>query len=349
MKEMFTVIQDFILRNETLVLATVIESSGSTPRGAGARMLVSTGGRIWGTIGGALSEHLAIEEAQSLAKRRGGALTKKYLLHPNEAADIGARCGGEVTVFLCCIDSAQADIAAFVKKAVECGSQKERTWFIMNVIAENEESSGEYPLSFVLAGEKGLIASSGKTPADIKSLCKNRPICIEQNNIRWFSESLTTGIVYIFGGGHVAQKLVPLLCDLDFRCVLFDDRDEFTRPELFPNAFNIIKGDFSCINNFINPGKSDYVVILTRSHQWDYEVEAFALRTEAAYIGIIGSRSKHEYIRRRLLDAGFSETAIHASRVHAPVGVAIKSETPAEVAVSIAAELIRVRAELAEP
>jgi xanthine dehydrogenase accessory factor len=344
MKEMFAVMRDFLLRSEPLVLATVIESSGSTPRGAGARMLASAEGRVWGTIGGALSEHLAIEEAQALAKKRGGSSLKKYLLHPNEAADIGARCGGELTVFLCCLDPASPGLADFIDYAIECGSQKERTWFIMNVIAERNESH----LSFVLANEKGVSASLGETPAEIKALCKNRPVCIEQNNIRWFAEPLTAGIVYVFGGGHVAQKLVPLLCDLDFRCVLFDDREEFTKSELFPNALNIIKGDFSHIADSINLEKNDYAVILTRGHQWDYEAEAFALRSPAAYIGVIGSKAKHDFVRRRLLDAGFPEEALHAARVHAPIGVAIKSETPAEVAVSIAAELVRVRAELAE-
>jgi xanthine dehydrogenase accessory factor len=348
MKEMFAVIQDFLLQDEPLVLATVIESSGSTPRGAGARMLVNVEGRVWGTIGGALSEHLVITEAQALAKKRGGSSLKKYLLHPNEAADIGARCGGELTVFLCYLDSASPGLAGFVDNAIECGSQKERTWFIMNIMADNGESSDNYRLSFVLADERGVSASLGETPADIKALCKNRPVCIEQNNIRWFAEPLTTGIVYVFGGGHVAQKLIPLLCDLDFRCVIFDDREEFAKPELFPDALNIIKGDFSHIGDSINIGKNDYAVILTRGHQWDYEAEAFALRSEAAYIGVIGSKAKHDFVRQRLLDAGFPEAALHAARVHAPIGIAIKSETPAEVAVSIAAELVRVRAELAE-
>jgi xanthine dehydrogenase accessory factor len=126
--------------------------------------------------------------------------------------------------------------------------------------------------------------------------------------------------------------------------VVFDDRGEFSKRELFPDAEEVIRGSFADIGRSLSLGPADYAVILTRGHLWDFEAEAFALKSEARYIGVIGSRSKHAFVRERLLEAGFGAAAIDAPRVHAPIGVKIGSKTPAEVAVSIAAELIRARA-----
>jgi xanthine dehydrogenase accessory factor len=176
----------------------------------------------------------------------------------------------------------------------------------------------------------------------------DKPCRHEQDGRAWFSLPLSgPGFVYIFGGGHVAQELVPLLSRLEFRCVVFDDRAEFTRQELFPNAVRLITGDFSRIGDSLEPDANDYVVIVTRGHEWDFHVESFALRGSAAYIGVIGSLTKHAFIEERLRAAGFTPEQIHAPRVHAPIGVDIGSKTPAEVAVSIAAELINERSKVA--
>jgi len=279
MNDLLLLLKERLQLNEPLVLVTITESSGSTPRGEGARMLVGAGRgagsksvRLWGSIGGGITEHLAIEEAGKLLQN-SGAETKKYLLHPGEAADLGLRCGGEITV-------------AF---------------------------------RFIPAGDTKLI-----------------------NEIE--REIVSIGFVYIFGGGHVAQELVPLLARLYFRCIVFEDREEFAGKELFPGAEKIILGDFNYIENSVTLGKNDYAVVLTRGHLFDLEAWAFALKSDAAYIGVIGSKSKHEFVKGQLIERGFTSDTINASRVHAPIGIKIKSETPAEIAVSIAAELIQFRA-----
>ncbi|MCL2472860.1 MAG: XdhC family protein, partial [Treponema sp.] len=124
MKELFMLIRDRLLLNEPMVLATVIKSSGSTPRGAGARMLVGKGThgeaiRLWGTIGGGLPEHLAIEEAGSLVSEHAANPAfsfRKYALHPNGAAELGARCGGEVSVFFRSMDLREPGLLDLVEK-----------------------------------------------------------------------------------------------------------------------------------------------------------------------------------------------------------------------------------------
>ncbi|MDR1587169.1 MAG: XdhC/CoxI family protein [Treponema sp.] len=338
MKKLFFAMRDLFTRGESFALVTVVGASGSTPRGPGARMLVGREGRLWGTIGGALPEHLAIGDARSLVGRGGGSCLKNYILRENEAADIGAKCGGEISVYSLFVDARDSRLLPFVEKALECFSEKKASWFIMSL------DSG---VSFCLAREDGAAAVLGDAPSGLSLLLGNQCVRLEQNGLSWFSQPLASaGFVYVFGGGHVAQELVPLLCRLDFRCLVFDDREEFTQRELFPDAEGIIRGDFKRIGDSLSLGREDYAVIVTRGHLWDFEAEAFALKSEAPYIGVIGSRTKQAFVREKLLEAGFNAKDLNAPRVHAPIGIDIGSKTPAEVAVSIAAELVRTRSEL---
>ena len=154
---------------------------------------------------------------------------------------------------------------------------------------------------------------------------------------------MQSGCVYVFGGGHVAQELVPVISHVGFRVVVYEDRENFARPELFQGVHHTILGSFERISEHITIHENDYAVIMTRGHQSDYEVLRQVLRTQAAYIGVIGSRQKIAATTKRLLEDGISEQDI--ARLHTPIGLPIKGETPAEIAISIAAEMILFRAE----
>jgi xanthine dehydrogenase accessory factor len=341
MKALFLRIKEGLDQGEDLALAVIVAASGSTPQGPGAVMLVGGKGRLWGTIGGAAPEHLAIEEGKKLLAEKRSAL-KTYTLHPGQAADIGAKCGGEFSVFLLTLDSGDARLRALIAAGIEGFARREPGWFIFS-LDERGPSIG-------FAGKGGISAWTGERPEDFAALLKPRPLREQQGGKTWFAlPAAAEGFVYIFGGGHVAQALAPLLCGLDFRCVIFDDREEFTGPELFPPDCGIIRGDFENIGASLSLTEKDYVVVVTRGHAFDFQAEAFALRSAAPYIGVIGSRTKQDFIRGRLKDAGFTPEELDAPRVHAPIGINIQSKTPAEVAVSIAAELILTRAVSARP
>ena len=153
------------------------------------------------------------------------------------------------------------------------------------------------------------------------------------------------GKVYIFGGGHLAQELVPVLSHLGFWCMVMDDREEYTAPNLFPGVQETKTVDFTLLSDILEVKKEDYLVVVTRGHSCDADVERFALRTPAFYIGVVGSKRKTQYVREKLLAEGFTNEEL--DRVHAPIGIDIASETPAEIAISIAAQLIQIRAEKA--
>ena len=150
------------------------------------------------------------------------------------------------------------------------------------------------------------------------------------------------GKVYIFGGGHLAQEVVPVLSHLGFRCVVLDDREEFSKPELFTGAEEVLCVDFKDLANAVQITKNDYVAVMTRGHLHDADVERFVLKTPAHYIGVVGSRRKAKLTRETLRGEGFSNEQL--DRIITPIGLEIGSETPAGIAISIAAQLIQVRA-----
>ena len=137
---------------------------------------------------------------------------------------------------------------------------------------------------------------------------------------------------------------MPVLASLGFRPVVYDDRPEFADPALFPKAEKTLCGDFTRLSEQVTVTPEDYVVVMTRGHQADYEVLAQVLRSGAKYLGCIGSKRKLSLCRERLMEAGFTEEEY--ARLHAPIGLAIGAQTPEEIAVSVAAEMIAVRAGL---
>ena len=148
---------------------------------------------------------------------------------------------------------------------------------------------------------------------------------------------------YIFGGGHIAYALEPVLRHVDFRTVVIDDRAEYANSERFPYADRtIVVKDFDDAFNEIQTDDDSYIIIVTRGHRGDLKVLRQALQRPFAYLGMIGSRRKNSLLYDVLREEGVTEKQI--SQIHAPIGLSIGSETPEEIAVSIVAEIISERA-----
>ena len=147
---------------------------------------------------------------------------------------------------------------------------------------------------------------------------------------------------YIFGGGHVALALEPVLRHIDFETVIIDDRAEYANPERFPKALKtIVCSDFDHCFDGIDPEEDSYFIIVTRGHRGDYAVLRQAVEKPHAYLGMIGSRRKNRMLMDMLREEGVREEKI--AEIHAPIGLSIGAETPEEIGVSIAAEIIQVR------
>lgn len=149
--------------------------------------------------------------------------------------------------------------------------------------------------------------------------------------------------VFIFGAGHVGQALEPVLRYVNFTTRVIDDRPDFANRERFPDADEVVVID-SFFNAYqgMETDENSYIVIVTRGHSADYDVLKQTLKRTTAYIGMIGSRGKVAEVYRMLREDGFSQADL--DRVYSPIGTSIFAETPEEIAVSIAGEMIKVRA-----
>lgn len=326
-----------IKNKKDIVVLTVIADSGSVPRGAGARMWVAEDGKTGGTIGGGRIEHLGIKKAQVVLKEKKSHC-EGYNLGENGAADIGMVCGGEVIVFFQYISWEDKKLKGVFERIIFQCEQNENAWMIMDITdtVVNE--------TWIHTTEKEALET--KHPG-FEKLLKNKPIKMKFGDRTYYAEPLIQeGMVYVFGGGHVAKALVSLLDKVGFSCVVLDDREEFLTEERFPTAKNRIRCDFKNIQNTVSIGKSDYVVIMTRGHQYDYEIQSQALVHKPYYLGVMGSKRKVRVVTEKLMADGYSKDEIE--HTHMPIGLSINAETPEEIAVSIVAEMIAVRADKKE-
>ena len=333
MKKTVQIIIEQLENGKDVALTTVIRGSGSTPRGVGAHMWAASGGLSGGTIGGGMVEYQASLKALEAIEKKCS-LSKEYSLAPNDAASIGMICGGAVVVYCQYISHEDKKALALLRQMQTAFQGDEDAWFILDV---TEDSLWEMAL---YTKKEGLL---GANIDEVEGLLKNKAGQVEIGDRKYYVEPvIKAGTVYIFGGGHVSQALVPVLTTLDFRCVVFDDREEFANSRRFPTAARTCVGDFANIGDTVDIGKHDYVIVVTKGHRDDYAVHAHALSKDPFYIGVIGSKAKLGRNAELLMENGFTKEQI--DKCYMPIGLAIKAETPEELAISIAGELIMVRA-----
>lgn len=147
--------------------------------------------------------------------------------------------------------------------------------------------------------------------------------------------------VIIAGAGYVAQALVKLVAQLGFHIDVIDDRRELADPSVFASQVQLHFGDIPQTLHALAPDEASWIVIVTRGHQLDKDTLRAALETRASYVGMIGSPSKVAHIFKDLLKAGIERERLE--QVHAPIGLDLGAETPDEIALSIAAEIVMLR------
>ncbi|MCP4112168.1 MAG: XdhC family protein [Desulfobacteraceae bacterium] len=332
-------------KGEPFVLATILSHEGSTPRTAGTKMIICPDGKIIGTIGGGLVEAEAVKEASEVFKTTEARI-RTFNMTAATADSMDMICGGRLEVLLELIEPTPSNIRMFSKLA-ESLQKRQNVLFVCALPTEGKKN---------MKAERCLIMADGSPEGDllfpatvsdplVVNIVKQRtPAILTLGNTRFLVEPFFSPVtVYLFGAGHVSQQVSILAKMVDFRVVVLDDREEFANRERFKGA-DEIKSLVSFEKSFENLeiDQDSYIVIITRGHVHDRTVLEQALRTNAGYIGMIGSRRKRDAIYKALLNQGFGFD--DTDRVHSPVGLEIGAETPQEIAVSIIAELIAVRA-----
>ena len=333
MRKMLSMLADRLKNGEDIVMVTVIASSGSTPRGAGSRMLVGKEGHITGTIGGGAVEYRSEHIAAGILKEKKS-LSHDFSLTKDDVQNLGMICGGAVSVFFKYIPGGDEETLSICDRAENLFRQGLDIWLLSDMDAD---------------GKLGLYSDKEgyyhfDAPDWLEERLSRHPIQFLENGRNIYAEQInSSGKVYVFGCGHVAQELVPVLSHVGFRCVALDDRPEFASRALFPTADEVKLIDFEHISDYISVTEEDYVCVMTRGHAFDSVVQAQMLMTDACYIGVIGSKAKKAGVYARLKEEyGFDDAVFN--RITSPIGLSIKAETPAEIAVSIAAQMIEIRA-----
>lgn len=333
MSEVYEIIDQYLAAGKTGILATIVDSAGSSPRDAGAKMFVGEDGRTFGTIGGGSVEAEVTRQAQAMAGAKEAKIFH-YAMQGSAVEAEGMICGGNVDVFLEPVLGRYRDLY----KAIEHCERGGRRALIVTRFGPHLFS-------------KSLVDLYGGTwgePLDEQMLGElhdyfdeKRPVVIDGN--RLLEPIRIASSLYIFGAGHVSQFLAKVAKMVDFNVTVIDDREEFVNAARFPDADSLFVDAFNRVfDRFVFTG-NEYVVIVTRGHRHDAQVVEDVLKRETKYVGMIGSKRKVAMVLDYLAKKGFTKETLR--RVYAPIGIDINSETPQEIAISIVAELIKVRGE----
>lgn len=353
MKDIFPKIKELFDQGRFSVLATIIRQAGPTPRGIGTKCLILDDGSFVGTIGGGILEARAIEEAGKVFDS-GVSHRLFFTLKGTDVADTDMLCGGDVEVFLEPVSPKSLGHLAVFQEAMKV-QNRGGAGLLATVIERDRWLFGDVPRAFLDKNGQRTGSLSGIREIEDALLAKmdqildsKHPLIIETQDkegkkIEIFVDPIVSSpVLYVFGAGHVSKQIVPLAAGVDFQVVVIDDREEFADVKYFPDASDIHQCPFEGVVDRLQVNESSFLVIVTRGHMHDKTVLAQALKTRAKYVGMIGSSRKRKIIYEKLMEEGFTEQDL--LRVHSPIGLEIGAETPAEIAVSIVAELIKVRA-----
>ncbi|MDD5169498.1 MAG: XdhC family protein [Syntrophales bacterium] len=348
-------VQDYLKEGRHLALATVISRSGSGPREAGASMVIADNGGTMGTVGGGLLEAKVLELAkEALLHEHSACLT--MTLTSQQAAISGMICGGRMEVLIEYLNGSDPLYTIGLGRLLSPVTSQGPCLLIRSIEVEGDgvweenrtEASSWVKTGWGLLTQEGLDEGSlTRTEGDALNALKDNPpaepVLINGDPVRYFIQPIGGGqVVLIVGAGHVGQALAAFCPAVGFGTFIIDDRAEFASRVRFPEADDIrVQASLENCFDGLAITKDSFIVIVTRGHAFDRDVLAQSLRTTAGYIGMIASKTKRDLIYKSLLADGFTQEAI--ARVHSPIGISIGAKTPAEIAVSILAELIAVR------
>ncbi|MDQ4120065.1 MAG: XdhC family protein [Acidobacteriota bacterium] len=303
--ESFRRLAEILRLNQSAVLATVVETKGSTPRETGAKMIVCETGKIIGTIGGGAGEAKVIETAK-IVLRSGEKQAVEIDLTNLQAEGI---CGGRMRIWL------------------ERWQGADSLRLVNQILANLENGSTTVLITpFVQHISPYLLTEN------------------QQVTVNRFAELLEPApVLLIVGAGHVGIELAKIAANIGFEIFVQDDRSEWANVENYPSAAEILNEPIETAINRIGEHRKLFIALLTRGFDYDVKALIAILRQEkhCVYLGMIGSERRVREVFRELEKRGASKDDLE--RIRAPIGLKIGALTPAEIAVSIAAELISVR------
>lgn len=341
MQDVFLQLDEWRRANIPLAVTTVVETWGSAPRPVGSKMIVTHTGGIAGSVSAGCVEGAVIEESQQVM-RSGIPRVVEFGVADDTAWSVGLACGGKIKVFIepgIAFDS----IFDVLKRNLEFG----KPFLTVTYLNGPDE----------LINRKVLIEPGGNQVGDLNFNAqenqfiqdalsflekeKGGTIKAEDGSILFVDVQPVPPKLIVVGAVHLAIPLIKMASMLGFETFLVDPRQAFATRERFPHVDKLfLKWPDEALQE-IGLDNSTYVVVLTHDPKLDDPALVFALGSGAGYIGALGSRRTNQKRIDRLINAGLSETQI--SRLHAPIGLDLGGRSSDEIAISIMAEIVKVR------
>jgi xanthine dehydrogenase accessory factor len=306
-------------RGERVAFARVVATRRSAPRPVGAKLAVSEGGELAGSVSGGCVENEVYEAARDVL-RGGPPRLLTYGISDDLALSVGLPCGGEIDVW---VDQPERDeleeLAAIAREDrhavllidLEDGSRR--------LVRQGD---GEQTDELIRAGQSRIVELGGRHLfADVFGPPPR---------------------LFVYGAVDTAEALCAAAKALGWRTIVADARAKFATPERIPSADELLVAWPEEALAAVQPDHAAAIVVLTHDDKFDVPLLVGALSGEAFYVGALGSRRNQERRRGRLLEAGVDESAL--DRISGPAGLDIGAHSPAETAVSILAEIMAVRA-----
>ncbi len=350
MQDIFKEALEIVSRGERAALSTIVSSKGSLPMSKKAKMLIRPDHKTVGTVGGGCLEADVWAEGRRVMET-GLSNLQRFILTEKHAGENGLNCGGNVEIFT---EPLTADRSRDILEEIVRLRKEDQSAVLATLVSGDADSSAAKLLvrkdgtAFGTLGSPSLDLRVREEVGDEidENLLKVLNVEVETpagpKEIRIFLESIVPApTLYLFGGGHVSLQIARIARAVGFRIVVIDDRPMFANRERFPEADETRVLDMETCFDHLDIDEQSYLVAVTRGHQHDKPVVRQAVRTNAKYIGMIGSRRKIALMWNQLEEEGISRARLE--EVHAPIGLNIGADNPEEIAVSVVSELIAVR------
>ncbi len=344
-RELYREIEKELSAGRPVVQATVIQTKGSTPRKEGSTMLVRQDGTLFGTIGGGCGEGGVITKAR-LTLLDGKIREELADLTEDIALESEAVCGGTLRVFIEPWLPGERDLALAHRLRELAGT---RAPVLVHQVVRTEAEAGEglaQPGQRIVQAADGRLVYPEQAPGfplpDAPKRSTHKLLTqggIEVYTERW--DPIPT--LVIVGAGHIAEPLETVARLAGFDTVVVDDRRMFANRERFPLATDVIAGPILEVLRQMELTNAHYMVLVTRGHTLDMDALKVLLERKMplAYVGMIGSTRRIRAVYELLEQQGFKRELF--ASVHSPIGLNIAAETPAEIAISVLAEIVAVR------
>lgn len=320
MFEILPTLEEWCRDGVRAIVATVVSVERSSPKGPGAAMAIAEDGRIAGSVTGGCVEPDLVLAAEEVM-RAGATVVKEYGIADDDAFEVGLPCGGAVRILL---ERMDPQVVAALAEAV----RDETTLGVVTALAGPEAGRRELVGADAADGDVAALVASGASGT------------VGQGDDERFV--LAVGArprMYIFGAVDFASALATVGRFLGYRVSVCDARAIFVTPERFPDADELIVGWPHKVIADAHVDERSAICVLTHDAKFDVPALQAALATSAGYIGAMGSKRTTARRADRLREEGV--TPDEMARIHAPIGLSIKSKTPQEVAVAIGAEIIQ--------